>query len=55
MLDGDIQPVKAEAPKGSRRREAKRVLTALKEAKEMRPGPNEIIVCSGLNFPNCGV
>ena len=50
MLDGDIRPVEAEAPKGSRRRKAKRVLTTLKEVKEMRPGRNEIIVCTGLNF-----
>ena len=38
MLDGDIRPVDAEAPKGSRRRKAKRVLATLKEVKEMRPG-----------------
>ena len=37
MLDGDIRPVEAEAPKGSRRRKAKRVLASLKEVKEMRP------------------
>ena len=55
MLDGDIRPVQAEAPKGSRRRKAKRVLATLKEVKEMRPGRNEIIVCTGLNVRNCGV
>ena len=55
MLDGDIRPVEAEAPKGSRRRTAKRVLATLKEVKEMRPGRNEIIVCTGLSLRNCGV
>jgi len=55
MLDGDIRPVEAEAPKGNRRRTAKRVLATLKEVKEMRPGRNEIIVCTGLSIRNCGV
>ena len=55
MLDGDIRPVEAVAPKGSRRRTAKRVLAALKEVKEMRPGRNEIIVCTGLSVRNCDV
>ena len=55
MLDGDIRPVEVEAPKGSRRRTAKRVLATLKEVKEMRPGRNEIIVCTGLNLRDCGV
>ena len=36
MLDGDIRPVEAEAPKGNRRRKAKHVLATLKEVKEMR-------------------
>ena len=55
MLDGDIRPIEAEAPKGSRRRKAKRVLASLKQVKEMRPGRNEIIVCTGLRIRNCGV
>ena len=55
MLDGDIRPVESQAPKGSRRRTAKRVLATLKEVKDMRPGRNEIIVCTGLNLRNCGV
>ena len=55
MLDGDIRPVEAEAPKGSRRRKTKRVLATLKEVKEMRPGRNEIIVCTGFSIRNCGV
>ena len=51
MLDGDIRPVESQAPKGSRRRTAKRVLATLKEVKDMRPGRNEIIVCTGLSIP----
>ncbi len=55
MLHGDIRPVESEAPKGSRRRKAKRVLATLKEVKEIRPGRNEIIVCTGLSVRNCDV
>ena len=55
MLDGDIKPIETEAPKGKRRRKVKHVLATLKEVKEMRPGRNEIIVCTGLSIRNCGV
>ncbi len=55
MLDGEIRPVEAEAPKDGRRLKDKRVLASLKEVKEMRPGRNEIIVCTGLNIRTCGV
>ncbi|MDE2789172.1 MAG: hypothetical protein OXI81_01945 [Paracoccaceae bacterium] len=55
MLNGDIRPVEPEVPKGGRRRGAKRVLATLKEVKEMRPGRNEIIICTGLSVRNCGV
>ena len=55
MLHGDIRPVEFEAPKGSRRRKARRLLATLKEVKEMRPGRNEIIVCTGLSVRNCDV
>ena len=55
MLDGDIRPVEAEAPNGKRRRKAKPILASLKQVKEMRPGRNEIIVCTGLRIRNCGV
>ena len=48
-------PSSAEAPKGSPRRKSRRVLASLKEVKEMRPGRNEIIVCTGLNVRSCGV
>ena len=39
MLDGDIRPVEAEAPKAGRRRKAKRVLVSLKQVKEGAPLP----------------
>ena len=55
MLDGDIRPVEAEAPKGKRRRKAKHALASREEVKEMRPARNEIIVCTGLSIKNCGV
>ena len=37
MHNGDIRPLEAEAPKGGRRRKAKRVLASLKEMKENPP------------------
>ena len=55
MLDGDIRPVAAEAPKGKRARKAKHTLASREEVKEMRPARNEIIVCTGLSIKNCGV
>ncbi len=50
MLDGDIRPVEAEAPKGKRRRKARHTLASREEVKEMRPGRNEIIICTGLRL-----
>ena len=56
MLDGDIRPIEAVAPKNSkRRRKAKHTLASREEVKEMRPGRNEIIVCTGLSIRNCAV
>ena len=47
MLDGDIRPVKPEAPKAKGRR-ASRVVVSRKEAEALRPARTEIIVCTGL-------
>ncbi len=48
LADGNIRPCSDPAPKGGRRRAAKAVTATLKAVKEMRPAPNEIIVCTGL-------
>ena len=48
MADGDIRRCSDEAPKGDRRRKANATTATLKAVKEMRPAPNEIIVCTGL-------
>ena len=48
MADGDIRRCPDAAPKGGTRRKAKAVTATLKAVKEMRPGPDEIIVCTGL-------
>ena len=36
------------APKGGKRRRAKAVPATLKAVRELRPTPNEVIVCTGL-------
>ena len=46
--DGDIRRCPDPAPKGGRPRTAQAVTATLKAVKEMRPAPNEIIVCTGL-------
>ena len=47
LADGDIRPVRIEAP-GAKGRRAKYATASLKAVKEMRPGRDEIIVCTGL-------
>ncbi len=48
MADGEIRRCSDPVPKGGRSRGAKIVTATLKAVKEMRPAPNEIIVCTGL-------
>ncbi len=48
MADGEIRRCSDVSPKGGRSRGAKIVTATLKAVKEMRPAPNEIIVCTGL-------
>ena len=48
LADGNIRRCTDTVPKGSRRRKAKAVTATLKAVKELRPAPNEIIVCTGL-------
>ena len=48
MLDGDIRPVPAGAPKAKGRRKAKRTVVSREAVEAMRPERAEIIVCTGL-------
>ena len=50
MLDGDIRPVEAEAPKGSRRRTAKRVLATASEDRVVCVLTREL---RGIMWPGC--
>ena len=50
MVDDDIRPVPAEAPKGKGLPKAKRTVMSLKAVKEMRPERTEIIICTGLSI-----
>ena len=49
-VDGDIRPVVPEPPKGKRGRAKKHAVVSLETVKEMRPGRNEIIICTGLRL-----
>ena len=48
MLDGDIRPIGAEAPKAKGRRKAKRPVVSREAVEAMRPARTEIIICTGL-------
>ena len=46
--DGDIRPIQAGEPATRGRRKIKHMIVPLKAVKEMRPAPDEIIICTGL-------
>ena len=46
-IDGDIRPVMPDPPKGNGGRGKKHAVVSLKTVKELRPGRNEIIICTG--------
>ena len=48
QADGDIRPVRPEAPRSRGRRKARRIVATLGEVRDMRPARTEIIVCTGL-------
>ena len=48
QADGDIRPVRPEAPRSRGRRKTRRIVATLKEVRDMRPARTEIIVCTGL-------
>ena len=53
--DGDIVPILADTPRVKGQRRSKRVTATLKAVKEMRPAPNESIICTTLNLKASGV
>ncbi len=56
MADGDIRRCDAEGPvTAKRRRKAGRVTATLKAVRELRPAPNEIIICTALNLKRSGI
>ena len=56
LVNGDIRRCPDEAPAAKKsRRKTQYPTVSLKAVKEMRPAPNEIIVCTALNLKNSGV
>ena len=51
VAEGDTRHCPDAAPSGGRRRSAKAITTTLKAVREMRPTPNEFIVCTGQGSP----
>ena len=50
--DGDIRPVAAGE---TEKRKGKRVTASRRAVREMRPGRDELIVCTGLKVPGSGL
>ena len=57
MADGDIRRCDGDrsATGVKSRRKARRVTATLKAVKELRPAPNEIIICTALNLKRSGI
>ena len=49
VATGDILPVYPEEPATKGRRKIKHMIVPLKAVKEMRPGLDEIIICTGMS------
>ena len=50
MTNGDIRPLSAEKPATKGRRKARRTTVSRRAVKEMRPGRDEIIICTGVTI-----
>ena len=50
MTNGDIRPLSADGPAKKSRRKARRTTVTLKAVREMRPGRDEIIICTGVTI-----
>ena len=53
--NGEIEPVGAEQPRTKGRRRPRRKIVSRRAVREMRPAPNEIIVCTGVKLARSGV
>ncbi len=49
LADGDIRPIRPEAPGAKGRGKAKHAVVSRKQAEAMRPDRTEIIICTGLS------
>ena len=50
MTNGDIRPLSADGPAKKGRRKARRTTVSRRAVKEMRPGRDEIIICTGVTI-----
>ncbi len=50
MSNGDIRPLIADGPAKKGRRKARRTTVSRRAVKEMRPGRDEIIICTGVTI-----
>ena len=50
MTNGDIHPLNADKPAKKGRRKARRTTVSRRAVKEMRPGRDEIIICTGVTI-----
>ena len=48
LADGNIRPVRPEAPRAKGKARAKRIVVSRKQAEALRPDITEIIICTGL-------
>ena len=50
MTNGDIRPLSVDGPAKKGRRKARRTTVSLTAVKAMRPGRDEIIICTGVTI-----
>ena len=56
MADGDIRRLDGDGSvTAKRRRRGRRVTATLKAVRELRPAPNEIIICTALDLKRSGI
>ena len=53
--NGEIEPIQAEQPGTKGRRKRRRTIASLAAVRKMRPGRDEIIVCTALNLKDSGM
>ena len=53
--DGQIEPIEPEQSKTKGRRKQRRTIASLAAVKKLRPGRDEIIVCTGVTLKDSGM